>query len=118
MLLPYAEICSSQRVSPLQPPGLVQTLADVAGLVLWHGRGSLKPHLLKLGRKVELVMAALALNLASTWRWGCTPAHPLLFLFPKDTVSTYLLCMTIIAHLGLKGSALLEKLPLCIKLDV
>lgn len=47
MLLPYAGICYRQRVSPLQPPGLVQTLADVAGLVLWHGRRSLKSHLLK-----------------------------------------------------------------------
>lgn len=40
VLLAYAGICCRQRVSPLQLPGLVQTLADVAGLVLWHKRGS------------------------------------------------------------------------------
>lgn len=47
MLLPCAGICCRQRVSPLWPPGEVQTLADVAGMVLWHGRGRLKSCLLK-----------------------------------------------------------------------
>lgn len=122
----------------------------------------------EVGRKVELAMAALALNLARHLEMGLHPCTSPAFeppLFPKEAVSICmwpvrntwksrscclknqflevkivfccplvincsrlvwvrdravrdLLCMTVIAHLGLKGSALLEVFPLCIKLDV
>lgn len=141
------------------------------GWCSWAGpvarEGKVKVMFAEVGRKVELAMAALALNLARHLEMGLHPCTSPAFeppLFPKEAVSIYmwpvrntwksrsclknqflevkivfccplvincsrlvwvrdravrdLLCMTVIAHLGLKGSALLEVFPLCIKLDV